>query len=192
MTLLDLPVSPASVPTAPVPTASVPTATVPPAPGSADGLAAVALALAARPRLWRPLVRFDTEDRYYTRLPARLDASIETPADGFEAWLLTWLPGQRTGWHDHGGSAGAVTVVVGELAESTLAGSEIDPVRRRRLTPGDVRPFGRNHRHEMLNASAAPAVSLHVYAPALVRMTRYRLAGARLVTTGSERAGVQW
>ena len=32
-------------------------------------------------------------------------------------WLLSWLPGQGTGLHDHGGSAGAFAVVRGTLHE---------------------------------------------------------------------------
>ena len=40
--------------------------------------------------------------------------------DDYEAWLLTWLPGQSTGLHDHGGSAGAFTVLSGVVEESTL------------------------------------------------------------------------
>ena len=30
--------------------------------------------------------------------------------DDHEVWLLSWLPGQRTGFHDHGESVGAFTV----------------------------------------------------------------------------------
>ena len=60
--------------------------------------------------LWRPLVRFDPAQRVHTRLDS---------GPGWEAWLLTWLPGQGTQIHDHGGSAGAFVVVDGCLTEET-------------------------------------------------------------------------
>jgi hypothetical protein len=45
--------------------------------------------------------------------------------------------------------------------------------------------------HRILNGSA-PAVSLHVYAPALTRMTRYALIAGRLEITAVEREGADW
>ena len=60
-------------------------------------LSAVATRLADQADLWSPLIKFDPVSRYYARLAAEAT---------FEAWLLTWVPGQGTDWHDHGGSAG--------------------------------------------------------------------------------------
>jgi predicted metal-dependent enzyme (double-stranded beta helix superfamily) len=157
------------------------------APTTSVLLARAAHAIASRPSSWQPLVHFDPDERYYARIPQRLAIP-----GGFEAWLLTWLPGQRTGWHDHGGSAGAVVVVRGVLSENLVAGSEIHPVEQRELTRGHVRPFGAHHQHEMLNRSSEPAVSVHVYAPELTSMTRYRLDGASLIPTAVERAGLAW
>ena len=45
-------------------------------------LGQIARQLAARTDLWQPEVRFDENDRYYTRL---------LQETGYEAWLLTWL-----------------------------------------------------------------------------------------------------
>jgi hypothetical protein len=114
-------------------------------------LVRAAEALGSRPELWQPLVRFDADERYFTRIPQRLAIP-----GGFEAWLLTWLPGQGTGWHDHGGSAGAVAVVSGTLAEYLLMGSEVAPLERGDLRPGQVRAFGAQHRHEMVNSAPSP------------------------------------
>ena len=49
--------------------------------------------LAAREHEWLSLVRYDLNRRWYQRL---------TCDDDHEVWLLSWLPGQRTGFHDHG------------------------------------------------------------------------------------------
>src|SRR5947209_5559422 len=70
----------------------------------------LAARLAADEQLWRPHVQFRSP-RHYTRLLA---------GNGWEAWLLTWLPGQSTGLHDHGGSAGAFAVLEGALDESVV------------------------------------------------------------------------
>ena len=59
-----------------------------------------------------------------------------------EAWLLTWLPGQGTDWHDHGGSAGAFVVVQGALVEGTAVHGVVRGTRRihRRGGARRVRP----------------------------------------------------
>ena len=125
--------------------------------------------------------RFDADRRWYTRLGA---------ADDHEAWLLTWLPGQHTDLHDHGGSAGAFLVVSGVLDESlvTADGALADTA----MVAGTVREFGAHHIHRIVNRGTVPAVSVHVYAPALSAMTRYRLAGGRLVVESMNLAGVDW
>jgi len=64
--------------------------------------------LADRTDLWRPHVRFAHESRWSVRVAVTSD---------YEAWLLTWLPGQGTHWHDHGGSGGAFVVLQGTLVD---------------------------------------------------------------------------
>jgi quercetin dioxygenase-like cupin family protein len=139
-------------------------------------LLAHARRLAADPAHWPSTLHFDTADRWYTRL---------ADAGGHEAWLLTWLPGQGTGWHDHGGSAGAFLVVSGRLREDTVGGS-------RTLATGTGRRFGSQHVHRVVNDGALPAISLHVYSPALTSMTRYDMVGGCLVELATERAGADW
>lgn len=136
---------------------------------------------------WLPQVRFDAGERVAVQLAI--------PADGCEAWLLTWLPGQRTGLHDHGGAGGAFAVLRGSLDETTLAPAGPGGFRptKARLSAPAVRAFGHHHVHDVLNAGVVPAVSLHVYAPALTTMTRYRLqADGRLDVLARERAGRDW
>ncbi len=64
-------------------------------------------AVAAEPRRWSDVVRFDAGRRWYQRLDL---------ADDYEIWLLTWMPGQSTGFHDHGDAAGAFAVAQGGCA----------------------------------------------------------------------------
>ena len=156
-------------------------------PRSRVDLAATATRLAAQRSLWEPLVAYDPLSRYYVRLAAE---------PGFEAWLLTWLPGQGTDWHDHGGSAGAFATLQGTLTEehavvSPVAAPQIVPGARE-LAAGSLRPFGRKHIHRVTNHALEPAVSLHVYAPALVEMNAYRPEGDRLQLVDSRLAGVNW
>ena len=138
--------------------------------------------LADRPNLWRPLVEF-RHPRHYVRLAV---------GQGWEAWLLTWLPGQTTGLHDHGGSAGAFAVVEGALDESLPVredGRLVLKTARHRI--GSIRPFGERHLHDV-SAADVPAVSIHAYAPALLAMTRYTLADGELTAVVHERLGADW
>ena len=57
---------------------------------------------------------------------------------------------------------------------------------------GRIRPFGAGHVHDMVNASAAPAVSVHAYSPPLTAMRRYELTAAGLVHTSTEHAELNW
>lgn len=145
----------------------------------------LAAELAARRDLWPAELRFDPDHRWYARLPAD---------DDIEAWLLTWLPGQATGLHDHGDSAGAFAVAEGSLRETAVRlrpdGTVADTVRT--FADGAVRPFGRQHLHDVVNAGPTLAISVHLYAPRLTTMRRYRRDGAKLVLTATERAGEDW
>jgi predicted metal-dependent enzyme (double-stranded beta helix superfamily) len=149
-------------------------------------LAATATRLADNTHLWESLVEYDPVSRYYARLALTRE---------HEAWLLTWVPGQGTDWHDHGGSAGAFTVVRGALTEehAVLQGEEAAVVAStRQLSTGTLRPFGTRHIHRVTNTGLEPAVSIHVYAPALTRMNGYVRDGDRLSLTESRLAGVSW
>jgi hypothetical protein len=151
---------------------------------SADHLA-IAKRYAARPDDWPFSPRFDPFQRWHCRLAEEPDA---------EVWLLSWLPGQHTDLHDHGGSSGAFVVVTGTLTEYTAA---IRPDGLPRLfdntfSAGHGRSFGPHHIHQIANAGSQPAVSLHVYGPALREMTRYRVEEGRLLVTAVDRAGTDW
>jgi hypothetical protein len=134
----------------------------------------------ADPARWPVPLCFDRAERWYARLAA--DAE-------HEVWALSWLPGQGTDLHDHGGSSGAFLVVAGALTEETVSGGRLRP---HRLAAGAGRRFGPRHLHVVTNRGDQPAVSVHVYRPALRRMTRYRLAAGRLLVAEVAEAGVAW
>jgi mannose-6-phosphate isomerase-like protein (cupin superfamily) len=148
-------------------------------------LAAIARGYAEDPDSWPFAPRFSAVERWYARVGGD---------DRHEAWLLTWLPGQGTDLHDHGGSSGAFFVVSGALTEEVIVPADAAPIvpRRVNLTAGAARAFGAHHVHRITNTGTAPAVSLHVYAPALREMTRYHLDEGRLHAAVVEKAGVDW
>ncbi|THA31019.1 cupin domain-containing protein [Streptomyces sp. A1277] len=114
----------------------------------------LARAISADRSQWAPLVQYDATTRWYHRLRT---------GPGYEVWLLSWVPGQGSGLHDHGPSSGALTVLDGELTERTDRG-------KRTLGAGAQRVFAPGYLHEVVNASLEPAVSLHVYYPGLTDM----------------------
>ncbi|MFC6883128.1 MULTISPECIES: cysteine dioxygenase [Actinomadura] len=130
-----------------------------------------ARALAARPEDWLHRVRLSPDGRWYERLHQDAD---------HEVWVISWLPGQSTGFHDHGGSSGAFAVALGALEEHRVHAG-------RGLGAGQSRSFGPDYVHDVRNTSAAPAVSVHVYAPPLSSMRRYDVdAQGELVELAAE------
>ncbi|MFD9073824.1 cysteine dioxygenase [Streptomyces lasiicapitis] len=116
--------------------------------------AGLARAIAADRSQWEHLVEYDASSRWYHRLRT---------GPGYEVWLLSWVPGQSSGLHDHGRSSGVLTLLEGELTERTERGT-------RALGSGAQRVFAPGYVHEVVNDSLEPAVSLHVYYPGLTEM----------------------
>ena len=144
---------------------------------------ALAARYAAAPDQWPVAPRFSPEQRWYHRIAHAAD---------HEVWLLTWLPGQGTDLHDHGGSAGAFHVLSGSLTEDTLVADTPVRITAREFGEGAGRRFGSRHIHRVTNRSLRPAISIHVYAPALTSMARYRIGAHGLDVATVEKAGVQW
>jgi rhodanese-related sulfurtransferase len=121
---------------------------------------------------WIDRVRLRAEGRWYERVYQGPDHDL---------WVISWLPGQSTGFHDHGASSGAFVVVTGILEEQS-------PDKRTRVVPpGKPRAFGPDYAHDVRNVALAPAISIHAYSPPLTEMNEYELDGSRLVPRGSER-----
>ncbi|MCM1964753.1 cysteine dioxygenase family protein [Streptomyces sp. NPDC002812] len=123
----------------------------------------LARSIAADRSEWEHLVRYDATTRWYHRLRT---------GPGYEVWLLSWVPGQGSGLHDHGASSGVLTVLEGELTEHTARG----PLT---LGPGSQRVFAPGYAHEVQNDSLDGAVSLHVYFPGLTQMPMHSCSPAR-------------
>jgi Cysteine dioxygenase type I len=170
-----------------------PTASAPP-----TGPAALAAALAAASDRWLDRVHYRPLSRW-THLLAPADAAallhpdLHRDLSGVQIWLLSWLPGQGTPLHDHGRSAGAFAVVRGVLTERVVAtGPSGVHETSARLGVDRVRQFGAHYVHQVTNEDAEPAVSVHVYTPALREMNTYAVRDGGLWHTGTERAGVDW
>ncbi len=136
---------------------------VPAHPATVAEFAGLAHSLARDRPSWAPLVQYDATSRWYHRLRT---------GPGYEVWLLSWLPGQASGAHDHGPSSGVLTVLDGALTEHS--GSA-----RRELRAGAQRVFAPGYVHEVVNDALVPAVSLHIYFPGLTAMPMHPPGTAR-------------
>jgi hypothetical protein len=142
------------------------------------------------------LARLDTLPGERTWIPLR-------GPEGSEAWVIGWPPGAETGWHDHGGSRGALVTAAGALHESSIAiplptsgwrSLELLPDldRERPLPVGKGRAFGPHHVHQVVNPSGTEhAISVHVYYPPLPLIRRYSRRGRVLGLETVELPG-QW
>jgi rhodanese-related sulfurtransferase len=115
---------------------------------------------------WMDKVRLRAEQRWYERLYHGPD---------YDIWVISWLPGQSTGFHDHGASSGAFVAATGILEEHRPG------ERTRVIHSGKPRAFGPDYAHDVRNVSLAPAISIHAYSPPLSDMNEYELDGSRLV-----------
>ena len=133
-------------------------------------------------RLWRRFVRHDHETRFYQQL-------YRDP--NLDVWLICWVDGQGTGYHDHDRSSGAVCVCEGALLEDWFRVEEDGWVRERtrehRAGAGFDFDSADIHGVRHPGGDAPPAASIHVYSPALWRMGHYE-PGPR----GMRRVGVTY
>ena len=132
---------------------------------SPDELEDVAGAIAAQTDIWEPLVHANPEQRCY---------ELVYEDDRMDAWILSWMPGQGTGFHDHYISSVGVCAAAGSVREDLLVyGSE---PQSRILRAGDSRQGGPGYIHRVNHDEGLPAVTVHVYSPRLDWVGQYRLA----------------
>ncbi|WNV90073.1 cysteine dioxygenase family protein [Umezawaea sp. Da 62-37] len=108
------------------------------------------------------ILDFNPEKRWWARLGL---------TEGVELWLLSWLPGQGTEPHDHGGSSGSFTVLTGELTENYRYPA--GPIRNAKRPVGASLGFGAGRAHEVHNRGTIGAASVHAYSPPLIPTREY-------------------
>jgi predicted metal-dependent enzyme (double-stranded beta helix superfamily) len=107
-------------------------------------------------------VRFASPQRWWSRLAL---------TEEVEVWLLSWLPGQHTEPHDHGGASGAFSVVLGSVSETyRYPGAGI---HQRTHDLGSAIGFGPGRAHQVWNTSTEKAATVHAYSPPLVPTREY-------------------
>lgn len=131
---------------------------------SAVELEQVAAAIRDRPELWEPLLVVDAARRRYRLL---------FEDERTDIWVLCWMPGQSTGFHDHAGSDVGIAMARGMVVERQLrlpTGATALELR-----PGDTRQGPAGYIHSVAHGEGAPAVSIHCYSPPLMQVGQYRV-----------------
>ena len=137
---------------------------------STEELEDVARAIAERAEIWEPLVHADPERRRY---------ELVYEDDRMDAWVLSWMPGQGTGFHDHYISAVGLAVAAGGVREDLMVyGRDEIPLH---LRAGDTRQGGPGYIHRVTHETGEPAVTIHVYSPRLDWVGQYRLGDDGIV-----------
>ncbi len=119
-------------------------------------------------RAGRRLARFDPDPvappggRWHVRLRV---------TDHYDVWLIGWGVDSRVELHDHGDSAGAISVVRATLTEHTPRPG--GGFRSHAITTGALHPFAAGAPHDVANEGPDTAMSVHVYSPPLTSMTYY-------------------
>ncbi len=122
------------------------------------------------PEIWEPLVHVDRDRRRYELIYEN---------EHLDAWVLSWMPGQGTGFHDHYISGVGLCCAAGGVREDLLVygGSDIEL----HLRPGDSRQGGPGYIHRVRHELGEPAVTIHVYSPRLDWVGQYRLGDNGIV-----------
>ncbi len=145
-------------------------------------MAQLAADIVQEEQLWSPFACHDEETRFYRQLYR--DPNVDV-------WLICWVDGQSTGYHDHDRSSGAVCVCAGALLEDWFRVEEDGWVRERttRHETGSRFDFDASDIHGVRHPGpgTGPATSIHVYSPALWRMGHYE-PGPR----GMRRVGITY
>jgi DMSO/TMAO reductase YedYZ molybdopterin-dependent catalytic subunit len=118
-----------------------------------------------------PWVRFS--DRGYQRNLVRAGA-------GYHLWVMCWRNGQRSPIHDHTGSVCCIRVLQGTATVTDFArapNGHVYATRSRQQEPGSLVLTSDDDLHQVSNLQAnnADLVTLHVYAPPLLRMGTYNI-----------------
>ena len=93
--------------------------------------------------------------------------------DRVDSWLIMWMPGQGTGFHDHAISGVGLVGVDGAVTEKQMrlpSGSFDVEVRN-----GDTREGPAGYIHSVAHLEGTPAITIHSYSPPLMEVAQYRV-----------------
>lgn len=112
--------------------------------------------------------------------PDRYVRNLVHAGPGYQALALCWRNGQRSPIHNHRGSACGVKVLRGVVTETAFAHAPngmIIATGSRDLSEGSICGSVDEDIHQVSNlqAGSADLVTLHVYAPPLMRMEMFSL-----------------
>jgi hypothetical protein len=130
---------------------------------SAD-LEQMSIAIRDRPELWEALLVIDAHRRRYRLL---------FEDERTDIWVLCWMPGQSTGFHDHDISDVGIAIAQGMVVERQLrlpTGATALELRH-----GDTRQGPAGYIHSVAHGEGMPAVSIHCYSPPLMKVGQYRV-----------------
>ena len=131
---------------------------------SAVELEQIAIAIRDRPDLWEPLLVVDPHRRRYRLLYEDERTDI---------WVLCWMPGQSTGFHDHDVSSVGIAIAQGMIVERQLQLPTGATALELRLGASRQGPAG--YIHSVAHGEGIPAVSIHCYSPPLMKVGQYRV-----------------
>ena len=132
---------------------------------SAADLEQIAIAIRDRPELWEPLLVVDAHRRRYRLL---------FEDERTDIWVLCWMPGQSTGFHDH--DVSDVGIAIAQRHDRRAPAAAARRARRRSSCGPATRARGpRATSTRSRTARALPAVSIHCYSPPLMKVGQYRV-----------------
>jgi hypothetical protein len=129
---------------------------------SAVELEQIAIAIRDRPELWEPLLIVDAKRRRYRLL---------FEDERTDIWVLCWMPGQSTGFHDHDVSDVGIAIGRGMVIERQLRLPTGATAQELRL--GHTRQGPAGYIHSIAHGEGVPAVSIHCYSPPLMKVGQY-------------------
>ena len=125
-------------------------------------LAVLVQQIASTPSLWEPLQIRDTTRRRYRLL---------YEDDRIDVWVLSWMPGQGTGFHDHDLSGVALICAQGMVVERQM--QLPSGATRIEMEVGLTREGGPGYIHSVAYGHGDPAISIHAYSPPLMRVGQF-------------------
>ena len=124
----------------------------------------LSLDIVADAGLWQPLVIEDAHRRRYRLL---------YEDDRIDVWVLSWMGGQGTGFHDHDQSGVGLACAQGEVVERQMLLP--NGATSMHMSAGVSRQGPPGYIHSVAHVEGHPAVTIHAYSPPLVRVGQYRV-----------------